>query len=107
MNIILLAPEDWLDESTVCLDDRRHEHIRGVLKAEIDDALRVGLLGGLRGSGTVIKLSDERTHLQVDLVDPPLPRHPCDLILALPRFLNPLMVGILKNLEANLRLKLF
>ena len=85
MNIILLAPEDWLDESTVCLHDRRHEHIRGVLKAEIDDALRVGLLGGLRGRGTVIKMSDERTHLQVDLVDPPLPRHPCDLILALPR----------------------
>ena len=85
MNIILLAPEDWLDESTVCLHDRRHEHIRGVLKAEIDDALRVGLLGGLRGRGTVIKMSDEHTHLQVDLVDPPLPRHPCDLILALPR----------------------
>ena len=85
MNIILLAPEDWLDENTVCLDDRRHEHIRAVLKAEIGDALRVGLLGGLRGSGTVVKLSDEHTHLQVDLVDPPLPRHPCDLILALPR----------------------
>ena len=85
MNIILLAPEDWLDEHTVCLDDRRHEHIRSVLKAEIGDALRVGLLDGLRGSGTVIKLSDERTHLQVDLVDTPLPRHPCDLILALPR----------------------
>ena len=85
MNIILLAPEDWLDENTVCLDDRRHEHIRSVLKAEIGDALRVGLLDGLRGSGTVIKLSDERTHLQVDLVDTPLPRHPCDLILALPR----------------------
>ena len=32
---ILLAPEDWLDENTVCLDDRRHEHIRSVLKAEI------------------------------------------------------------------------
>lgn len=49
------------------------------------DALRVGLLGGLRGCGTVIKLSDEHTHLQVKLVDPPLPRHPCGLILALPR----------------------
>ena len=85
MNIILLAPEDWLDESTVCLDDRRHEHIRGVLKAEIGDALRVGLLGGLRGSGTVVKLSDEHTHLQVDLIDPPPPRHPWNLILALPR----------------------
>ena len=59
MNIILLAPEDWLDENTVCLDDRRHEHIRSVLKAEIGDALRVGLLDGLRGSGTVVKLSDE------------------------------------------------
>ena len=85
MNIILLAPEDWLDENTVCIDGRRLEHIRGVLKAEIGDALRVGLLDGLRGSGTVVKLSDEHTHLQVDLVESPLPRHPCDLILALPR----------------------
>ena len=85
MNIILLAPEDWLDEHTVSIDGRRHEHIRGVLKAEVGDALRVGLLGGLRGSGTVVKLSDENTHLQVDLVESPLPRHPCDLILALPR----------------------
>ena len=85
MNIILLAPEDWLDENTVCLDGHRHAHIRGVLKAGIGDALRVGLLGGLRGCGTVIKLSDEHTHLQVELVDPPLPRHPCGLILALPR----------------------
>ena len=85
MNIILLAPDDWLDDDTVCLDDRRHEHIRRVLKAEIGDALRVGLLNGLRGSGTVVKLSDEHTHLQVELVESPLPRHPCDLILALPR----------------------
>ena len=85
MNIILLAPEDWLDENTVCLEDRRHEHIRGILKAEVGNALRVGLLGGLRGSGTVIKLSDEHTHLEVDLVDPPPSRHRCDLILALPR----------------------
>ena len=45
----------------------------------------MGLLDGLRGSGKVVKLSDEHTHIQVDLVDPPLPRHPCDLILALPR----------------------
>ena len=66
-------------------DDHRHEHIRSVLKAELGDALRVGLLDGLRGSGKVVKLSDEHTHIQVDLVDPPLPRHPCDLILALPR----------------------
>ena len=85
MNIILLAPDDWLDENTVCIDDHRHVHICGILKAQIGDALRVGLLGGLRGSGTVVKLCNEHTHLQVDLVDPPLPRHPCDLILALPR----------------------
>ena len=85
MNIILLAAEDWVDESTVCLDSRRHEHIRGILKAQLGDRLRVGSLGGLRGSGTVMKLTDEHTYLQVDLVDPPLPRHPCDLILALPR----------------------
>ncbi len=85
MNIILLRPEDWLDENIVCIDDRRHEHIRGILKAQMGERLRVGSLGRLRGSGTVVKLSDEHTHLQIDLVDPPLPRHPCDLILALPR----------------------
>ena len=85
MNIILLAAEDWLDENTVSIDGRRHEHIRGVLKAEVGDALRVGLLGGLRGSGTVVKQSAEDTHLQIDLVESPLPRHPCNLILALPR----------------------
>ena len=70
MNIILLAPEDWLDENTVCLDDRRHEHIRGILKAQMGDSLRVGLLGGLRGSGTVVKLSDEHTHLTSSWLSP-------------------------------------
>jgi RsmE family RNA methyltransferase len=85
MNIILLAPEDWLNETTVCLGDRRHEHIRGVLKAQMGDTLRVGSMGGLRGSGKVVQLTDEGTHLQIDLVDPPLPRHPCEVVLALPR----------------------
>jgi hypothetical protein len=49
MNIILLAPEDWLDENTVCLDDRRHEHIRGILKAQMGDCLASGIAGWAEG----------------------------------------------------------
>ena len=34
MNIVLLKPADWVDDETVVLDDRRHQHIVAVLKSQ-------------------------------------------------------------------------
>ena len=50
MNIVLLRPADWIDDETVVLDDRRHQHIVSVLKSQPGQVLRVGALGGQRGT---------------------------------------------------------
>ena len=85
MNIILLRPEDWLDSSTVELRDRRHVHIRDVLKPQIGSSLKVGKLGGARGTGVVTKLTHDESQLTISLPQPPPPRHAFDIALALPR----------------------
>ncbi|MFZ9148269.1 16S rRNA (uracil(1498)-N(3))-methyltransferase [Vulcanococcus sp.] len=85
MNIILLNQADWIDEQTVVLRDRRAEHIRTVLKSQIGDSLRVALLHGDCGQGVVRALEAEAVTLQVELGEPPPPRHRFDLVLALPR----------------------
>jgi RsmE family RNA methyltransferase len=85
MNIILLRPADWIDNETVVLDDRRHQHILTVLKSQPGEVLRVGALGGQRGHGTILAIDDKTVRIHVQLTLAALPRHPFDLILALPR----------------------
>ncbi len=85
MNLILLDPGDFIDQERVCLTDRRFEHIRSVLRATEEDRLRVGLLGGLVGYGTVKRLSDKAVELVVLLNEPPPAPLDITLILALPR----------------------
>lgn len=85
MNIILLNPEDWLDQQHVLLRDRRAKHIRTVLNAELGDKLRVGRLGGLCGQGIVEADEANGVRLRVELSEAPPPRHRFDIVLALPR----------------------
>jgi 16S rRNA (uracil1498-N3)-methyltransferase len=85
VNIILLRPEDWIDASTVELRDRRHTHISSVLQAHVGASLRVGKLGGNRGTGIVTTLTQKATQITVSLSEPPPPRHTFDIALALPR----------------------
>ena len=85
MNIILLEPSDWLSDDTVLLTGRRHQHLREVLRAQIGESFRVGLLNGGRGAGKVIHINESEARLNVNLNQTALPRHPCDLVLALPR----------------------
>jgi RsmE family RNA methyltransferase len=85
MNIILLTPDDWLDDRIAVLTDRRHQHVRSVIKAKAGDSLKVGLIGGDRGSGRVLHSDDTETRLETSLDQPAPPRHPCDVVLALPR----------------------
>ena len=56
MNIVLLKPEDWIDEQRVLLKDQRATHIRKVLRASAGDTLRVGRLGGACGEGLIESL---------------------------------------------------
>ena len=85
MNLVLLHDHDWISSDRVRLQDHRAEHLRGLLKVQLGDRVRVGQIGGLRGEGVVVEITPDALQLQVNLDQPPLPRHRFDLVLALPR----------------------
>lgn len=85
MNIILLRPDDWIDERCVVLRDRRAVHLRDVLHAVVGDTLKVGLLGGWRGQGMVQAIDADGIRLAISLAEAPPARHLFDVVLALPR----------------------
>lgn len=87
MNIILAEPDEVNDHRLV-LTDRRAEHIVKILRAEVGNRVRVGLIDGKKGSGTISIIQKKYpfyVELLVDFRDPPGEKPPLDLILALPR----------------------
>ena len=56
-----------------------------VHQAKVGDQLKVGHLGGLMGSGELLNLSDTHAELRVKLDQPPPPKLPLTLLLAMPR----------------------
>ena len=85
MNLILLHPEDFTSETRVTLSARRKEHILHVQQAQPGDKLRVGLVNGLIGTGTLLTVSEQTLELDVNLEHPPPVPLPVTLLLALPR----------------------
>lgn len=85
MNLILLEPEEIDAAGRVVLQDRRCDHITAVLGLEPGDSVRVGIINGRIGAGTIESLTEKQVVLSVvaDLAPPPRPG--IDLILAMPR----------------------
>ena len=85
MNLILLFKDDFIDENKVRLEGRRFRHILEVHRVAIEDELRVGLAGGLIGSGRVTSVNEDSLEMDVSLTQAPPAALPVTLILALPR----------------------
>ena len=85
MNIVLLKSADWIDDETVELYDRRHQHILTVLKSQPGHVLKGGALSGRRGRGTIVAIDEKAVRIHVQLTRAALQRHQFDLIRALPR----------------------
>jgi 16S rRNA (uracil1498-N3)-methyltransferase len=85
MNLILLEPA-LVADGAVRLDDRRAVHLRSVLGVAVGSIVRVGLVGGGVGEGTVTALPDDgAVELAVRCDQPAPPRLPVVLVLAVPR----------------------
>lgn len=85
MNLIIVTAVDFIDSNSVKLDDERHTHISKVHKAIVGQQLKVGLLNGNTGTGTVQSIDELSVILTLTLNTKPLPPLPLTLILALPR----------------------
>ncbi|GGJ99443.1 16S rRNA (uracil(1498)-N(3))-methyltransferase [Pseudomonas matsuisoli] len=85
MNLLLLEESDFIAENRVILRDRRLRHMQEVHQAESGDELRVGLIEGDMGRGTLLHVEADYAELEVVLDTPPPTKLPVTLILALPR----------------------
>lgn len=85
MNRILLLEHEVGVGGMVCLEDRRARHVLDVLKPAAGETLRVGIVNGPAGTGTVVRAGDGCVTLECRFDDgmPPEPR--VDIVLAVPR----------------------
>ena len=87
MNIILAEAAEVVG-GLLTVTDGRAEHIVKVLRSEVGDLLRVGVINGFKGHGTLLSLEKKfpfRATLSLELSENPGELPPLDLILALPR----------------------
>ena len=85
MNLLLFTDSDRLVDNEITVLDRRLQHLLQVHRAKVGDQVRVGELGGLMGSGHILKINSERAVLTTTLNLPPPAKLPLSLIIALPR----------------------
>lgn len=87
MNVVLLQEEE-VDSGMIRLTDRRAEHMVKVLRIEVGEKVRVGMVDGKMGTGTVADIKKKypfSVDLQIELTGAPPEPPPIDLVLALPR----------------------
>ncbi len=84
MNLLLLEPEE-ASGGEVVLHGARARHVREVLRLDVGDGLRVGVVDGPTGTAEVLQVGPDavRLALRLGTARPPRPR--VDLVLALPR----------------------
>jgi 16S rRNA (uracil1498-N3)-methyltransferase len=80
MNLVLLDPQELDGESNVELTGRRAQHLLKVLRVEIGDRVRVGVLDGAQGHAQVLARSSEAVRLHC-VLDQPAPMGASDTLL--------------------------
>ncbi|MEI8205841.1 MAG: RsmE family RNA methyltransferase [Kiritimatiellales bacterium] len=85
MNLILIHPHEPDSAGLVSLCGARAEHILHVLKAVPGKTLRIGLLNGPKGCGTVEEIRGKEVLMRCEFEETIPARPSIDLLLALPR----------------------
>jgi len=87
MNIILVE-SDEITDNLVHLNDHRAEHIVKVLRSQVGDEVRVGVVNGGKGKGKILNIKTKfpfGVDLDIKIRESQHQVPPLDLILALPR----------------------
>jgi len=85
---IILAESDEITDKLIRLIDYRAEHIIKVLRSQVGDMVRFGIISGGRGQAEIIDLKKKYpffVDLSIEISDLQVTVPPVDLILALPR----------------------
>ena len=85
MNLILLEPAEIDATGRARVADARSAHMRGVLNVAAGQEVRIGVIDGGRGVGTVEVVDAEAVVLRCVIEAETPPRPPVDLLLAVPR----------------------
>jgi len=87
MNIILAEPDEITDH-LIHLVDHRAEHIVKVLRSEVGDTVRIGIVNGGKGKGEILAIKKKypfAVAIRIEISELQIVTPPLDLILALPR----------------------
>jgi RsmE family RNA methyltransferase len=85
MNLILCEPSEVRDDGRVAMTGARAAHVREVLRVAPGDEVRVGIVDGACGRGTVTAIGDDAIELRCRFESATPSRPALDLLLALPR----------------------
>jgi len=85
VNLVILEERELLESGQATLEGTRAEHLVNVLKVAPGHAVRVGLLDGPLGVGTVETAADGRVTLRCAFDAAPPARPRVDVLVALPR----------------------
>jgi RsmE family RNA methyltransferase len=84
VNLLLIERDEVDADGHVIVRDERGRHLRAVLRTNVGQSVRVGIVDGPFGTGVVDRLDDHEVALHCTFSEiPPRPR--IDLLLALPR----------------------
>jgi len=85
MNLLLLFPENMLNNHKATISGRQLNHIISTLKIPLGGTLCVGLLNGEIGTATLTALSELEASIDIDWHSSPPAALPVTLIIGLPR----------------------
>lgn len=86
MNLLLLSSDQIIQTQVALTDPRQLKHIHEHLKLSVGDSIKIGVRDGHKGTAQVAVITEKTLILnQIVLHEPPPPKLPLTLIIALPR----------------------
>jgi RsmE family RNA methyltransferase len=85
MNSLIILQSELVDQEKALLQGERARYAFSTHGLSVGRVVRVGVLGGRRGSATVINASPHVVELSVKFSEEPLARRPIDLVVGLSR----------------------